>query len=149
MNQICSRCAAIKSIHEFNFRIKSKGIRQRYCKQCQSVSHKESYEKHKDKTIARSIYNNDRRRQVLYEIKKKLSCSVCGESDPSCLDFHHIESDKKEFLLSAKGTWCGVDKLKEELSKCSVLCANCHRKHHTNRLNASIVKLDITQLFES
>ena len=31
------------------------------------------------------------------KLKESLSCCVCGESETSCLDFHHINSNEKEF----------------------------------------------------
>ena len=36
-----------------------------------------------------------------------------------------------------------------EINKCACLCANCHRKAHAGRLNAPLVKLDITQVYET
>jgi hypothetical protein len=62
--------------------------------------------------------------------KKTLSCLECGENHPATLDFHHVnphESDNKVHKLLASGAYL---KAREEIKKCIVLCANCHRKHH-------------------
>lgn len=68
-------------------------------------------------------------------------CQVC-EYDKclSALEFHHIDGKSKEFIL-AKGYRYGFgDKVKAELDKCHMLCANCHREHHHNeRLQDAIV----------
>lgn len=70
--------------------------------------------------------------------KASLSCIRCGESHFACLEFHHIKPEEKKLKIShyTKGGWIGnKPKLLEELKKCIVLCANCHRKeHHKARL---------------
>ena len=60
-------------------------------------------------------------------------CCGCGEVfNICCYDFHHLEPDKKDFAISAKQTngaktW---NKVRDELKKCALLCANCHRLVH-------------------
>lgn len=75
-------------------------------------------------------YRRQRRRKFLYaiDIKKSNPCS-CGESDPSCLVFHHRNAEEKELAISElyDKSW---DKLKSEIEKCDVMCVNCHRKLH-------------------
>ena len=59
------------------------------------------------------------------------SCEKCGYN--RCIDaleFHHNNSSKKDFSISEKGYTRSWDKVKEELDKCSLLCANCHREIH-------------------
>lgn len=67
----------------------------------------------------------------LMEYKQALGCSMCGESEPCCLDFHHTGDDKKESDISQmpnKGlAW---ETILVEIAKCQVVCANCHRKIH-------------------
>jgi hypothetical protein len=58
-------------------------------------------------------------------------CIVCGESHPACLQFHHQDRTEKKFALddvASRAT--SMKALKEEISKCEVLCVNCHAKHH-------------------
>ena len=62
--------------------------------------------------------------------KETLSCEVCGENHPACLDFHHIDPSLKKFSVSAKRDRPSLKQLQEEIAKCQVLCANCHRKEH-------------------
>ena len=51
----------------------------------------------------------------------------CGESDPVVLEFHHVGG--KDMAISEMITRVSsVDRLKEELEKTMVLCANCHRR---------------------
>ncbi len=62
--------------------------------------------------------------------KETLSCEICGENHPACLDFHHIDPSLKKFSVSRKRDRPSLKQLQEEIAKCQVLCANCHRKEH-------------------
>ena len=56
-------------------------------------------------------------------------CQLCNYS--KCIDaleFHHIDSSKKEFGIGDKGYTRSWDKVRNELDKCIILCANCHRE---------------------
>jgi formate-dependent nitrite reductase cytochrome c552 subunit len=45
------------------------------------------------------------------------------------LEFHHRDPTQKDFSLGhAKMT--NFEKVKSELDKCDLLCANCHREEH-------------------
>lgn len=69
-------------------------------------------------------------RQKLLEIKRQIGCSLCEETEPCCLDFHHVDPKKK--LCSVSRSYMSDKRLREEIAKCIVLCANCHRKLHAN-----------------
>ncbi len=73
--------------------------------------------------------------KILLEIKTDVNCLHCGEDHPAVLDFHHPDPTDKEFTISTFAfnntpTDENVRKLKREISKCEVLCSNCHRKEH-------------------
>ncbi len=59
--------------------------------------------------------------------KQTLSCKHCGFSDWRALDFHHRDPKEKKFNIGAKAFTNAVSTLMEEMAKCDVLCANCHR----------------------
>lgn len=55
-------------------------------------------------------------------------CSLCGYSKClKALEFHHTNPSLKNFNLGSKMTW-NPEKLWEEVKKCILLCANCHRE---------------------
>lgn len=64
------------------------------------------------------------------EIKKNLKCNRCPENHIACLEFHHINPSTKEGDLGTLARRYSTKRLKEEIAKCEVLCANCHRKEH-------------------
>jgi 5-methylcytosine-specific restriction endonuclease McrA len=55
-------------------------------------------------------------------------CVKCGEADPIVLDFDHIIPSTKQFTLSSNNLSRPEEELQAELSKCQLLCANCHRR---------------------
>mgnify|MGYP005855513707 CR=1 FL=1 len=46
------------------------------------------------------------------------------------LDFHHLDPQKKDFNLGIAIIQWKWEKVKPELDKCILLCANCHRELH-------------------
>jgi len=59
------------------------------------------------------------------------ACERCGyDSCAEALDFHHTNSSDKDFSISSKGYTRSWKRVKEELDKCLLLCANCHRELH-------------------
>lgn len=58
-------------------------------------------------------------------------CSCCGyDKYNGALEFHHIDPKEKDFSLGAKGHCTAWEKVKKELDKCILVCANCHREIH-------------------
>lgn len=58
-------------------------------------------------------------------------CIVCGYARLSgALELHHLDPSKKDFGLSVRGLTRSWEKIKGELDKCVLLCANCHREIH-------------------
>ena len=70
------------------------------------------------------------------DYKSTLSCERCGESHPSCIQFHHKDPSEKEGQISAMaGKGVSIERIKTEIDKCEVLCANCHAKEHWDQKN--------------
>lgn len=77
---------------------------------------------------------NKRRRKVksLAIEYKGGKCEVCGyDKCNAALDFHHINKEEKEFGIGSFGHCNSWEKVKEELDKCMLVCANCHREIHS------------------
>lgn len=59
-------------------------------------------------------------------------CSICGyDKCIGALEFHHLDPNEKDFGISSKGYTRAWEKVKEELDKCIIVCANCHREIHS------------------
>lgn len=58
-------------------------------------------------------------------------CSKCGyKKSVQALDFHHLDPGQKDFSISKGGYTRSWEKVKAELNKCIMICANCHREIH-------------------
>ena len=67
---------------------------------------------------------------MLVEQYKECGCKKCGEKRPYVLDFHHINPQNKTGVIAHMIKSSSAENLLEELQKCVVLCANCHREFH-------------------
>ena len=83
-------------------------------------------------------YKNQMQRWIKRKAKaieyKGGKCELCGfKGHQAVFDFHHIDPDNKSFnwTKTRLQTWKRVI---EELDKCMLLCANCHRILHSNIL---------------
>jgi hypothetical protein len=84
----------------------------------------------------------DRRKYLIEAVKKRRikvrslarelkgsKCEICGCAKcQEALEFHHI--NEKKFGISEKGYTRSWQKVKKELDKCQLVCANCHREIH-------------------
>lgn len=62
-------------------------------------------------------------------------CTVCGYNKSyKALDFHHLNPEMKDFSISSKPGGCSWASIKSEISKCVLLCSNCHREVHDDLL---------------
>lgn len=67
---------------------------------------------------------------VLQALKNSGGCKDCGETDIVVLEFDHLRD--KEFDIG-NGKLRGTQKLLEEINKCDIVCANCHRRRTAKR----------------
>ena len=66
------------------------------------------------------------------------SCEICGyDRCVDALHFHHLDPNKKDFGIAAGGFTRSWEKIRTEIDKCIMVCANCHSEIH-----AGIVQLE-------
>jgi hypothetical protein len=70
-------------------------------------------------------------RTWVHERKTALGgCAECGETDVACLEFHHSSGSKDDSIAGMLADGRARATIQAEIEKCTLLCANCHRKHH-------------------
>jgi len=88
--------------------------------------------------------NRDKRyaykKQWLYAFKAELidylggCCIKCSleynGTNAAIFDFHHLKD--KEFNVSSSLNKYSKNRIYQEVDKCELLCANCHRLHHSD-----------------
>lgn len=90
------------------------------------------YQKNKELTKERGKQVKKLAKQEWIDFKATLSCVQCGQTHPATFDFHHVNPKNK---VKSVNEWVQNRNYKqayEEIKKCIVLCANCHRIHHYN-----------------
>lgn len=66
---------------------------------------------------------------MLIEYLSNKGCVDCGEKDPVVLEFDHIDPETKTASVSNMIRHLrNVDKVHEEINKCEIRCANCHKR---------------------
>lgn len=95
---------------------------------------REWYQKNKQRHIENvELYKQKYKQEVKTYVSslKQAGCSKCSEKHPACLEFHHLDPSQKEFEIStAMANNLSLVRIKSEIAKCIILCANCHRKLH-------------------
>jgi predicted nucleic acid-binding Zn-ribbon protein len=77
------------------------------------------------------------RRDLIQEIKLQKGCVDCGfNAHPEALDFDHRDPTEKLRNVSCVKT-LSLKSLMDEIAKCDVVCANCHRIRTYNRRRAA------------
>lgn len=102
-------------------------------KKCCSVECRMKYriEYHKNRNYeydkVKEWRNNRKIKAIEYKGGK---CIKCGyDRCITALEFHHLEPNKKDFTIS-KNVNHSFEKIRKELDKCILVCANCHREIH-------------------
>jgi len=112
----CPRCLITKPKSEWYTRNRKTGPSlSSYCKKCSN-----------DVTVLRQ--RAFKQKCVDYKGGK---CNHCGYSKSiAALEFHHEDPTQKDFTIASSRLTAFSDKIKQELDKCLLLCANCHREEH-------------------
>ena len=87
--------------------------------------------KDRNEYLIKAVYARRKKVRAMAVEYKGGKCENCGYN--RCLDaleFHHKDPTQKDFSISSKGHTRSWIRVKEELDKCMILCANCHRELH-------------------
>lgn len=126
----CVVCKTEKNEVEFNWRNTQLNIRKNHCRVCDREMRKRSYEKNRERSIRSVRDRTETIKNQFKQWKSSLKCQICSESEEICLDFHHLDPSSKEDGVSKLLDRGSKDRIIQEVNKCVVLCACCHRKVH-------------------
>jgi hypothetical protein len=103
---------------------------------------RENYRKNREAERERSrLYQLDNREVVrsrvrgqaakkqayIDEIKSAPCCDCNGKFPPECMDFDHVRGKKNCNVSAMIARAFSLESVIEEIAKCEVVCANCHR----------------------
>ncbi len=129
----CSKCKTGKPFEAFSRAHGKKDGFCAWCKECTSVYKAEHYLRNKAEYIATSKASQHRLRDFIREFKDGKSCLDCNVAYPHyVMDFDHRDAAEKSFILS-RGFAYSKKRIVDEIAKCDLVCANCHRERTFSR----------------
>ena len=110
--KVCARCKKRKPVEKFSTEPRKKNGVASYCKAC----------------LKEYLYARRRAQKAKIDLIKAVPCLDCGsEFPPEVMEFDHVRG-KKSFTISQMYAFYKPWKVvQEELRKCDLVCANCHR----------------------
>jgi hypothetical protein len=134
-SKTCGRCGEIKPADDFSWRRREKGQRDSLCRPCRSEYGKEHYAANRQRYIDQAAAVKERVRRertlLLLEFFESHPCVDCGEADPVVLEFDHLRD--KAFNIGRAFSYLRWQTIVDEMEKCEVVCANCHRRRTARR----------------
>lgn len=128
----CTQCGQTKPIEGFSIRSKVKGTYHAACKECYKVITRRHYRAnsadYKRRSKARRLSYRAEIRRKVFAYFAEHPCVDCGISNPIVLDFdHRTGTNKMDTIAELVNRQFPWEKILEEIAKCDVRCANCHR----------------------
>ena len=81
------------------------------------------------------LSRRENKQLVVYNLlKSSTGCLDCEEKDPIVLEFDHRNPKEKHFNIG-EGYNKSIEVLLAEISKCDIVCANCHRRRTAKQFN--------------
>lgn len=97
----------------------------------QKAAQRRHYLENKDQVIAKAKRLRQRNCEFVVAHLREQGCKDCGETDPVVLELDH-QYDKAFLVSDMIRRRFSLAKLSEEIAKCEVVCANCHRRRTAN-----------------
>jgi hypothetical protein len=120
----CIRCKEYKTKIEYGNRL---GKKLSVCKKCINNAQKKQYANNKPYYLDRNREHRANNRNWYQALKNKTPCAKCGTKYPYyVMDYDHLDPSTK-VLCIAHMMGHSRKAILNEISKCELLCANCHR----------------------
>ena len=131
----CPKCKQLKDLSGFNK--KGSGY-QSYCRSCSNKVQKKYYKDNKQDFIDKARVRKEKLRDRIRKLREENPCVDCGKYYHYCqMDFDHIENKSFEISRGVSELGKSWDSLKNEISKCELVCSNCHRLRTFKRMEYS------------
>jgi hypothetical protein len=126
----CYKCKEQKELSEFHKNKRQSDGFQNYCKACAKTRNREYYLSTPHRNPQRRKSNDEARarsREFIWDYLLKHPCVDCGYANPVALEFDHVRGTKVSSISAMSSRGIIPESLMEEINKCEVRCANCHR----------------------
>lgn len=125
----CVTCRLMRPLSDFNVRSKAADGLQSRCRDCSRAWYVANKPAHDANVQRRNKRVRADYRQRLADYLLDHPCVDCGEPDVRVLDFDHEDpAHKLDEVARLVGNGIAWARVEAEIAKCSVRCANCHRR---------------------
>lgn len=129
MRKICTRCKIEKDETEYAVKLKGRAA---HCKECFNKWYQSHYTKNWQAMYERREVHRKRRLKALQKTVEEIKlggCHDCGFTYPPwVMDFDHVRDEKLYNVANMVQQGMSLAKVLEEIAKCDLVCANCHRE---------------------
>jgi hypothetical protein len=125
----CGCCRQVLPLASFHV---SRHGRQSWCKTCRAEYMHERGELHLQQTRRARDHRRAQARDLVLRLLSTGGCADCGLTDPLVLEFDHIGEktmDVAKLVHEGYSLW----RVELEVSRCEIVCANCHRRRTARR----------------
>lgn len=136
---LCTRCVEALPAAAFPPKARGSSRLQSWCRACFARYNAARYAANRESEILRLRRNRVRARaasrQRLFEYLSEHPCVDCGLADTEVLEFDHLRDKRVDVsvMVQRGSSWRAV---LDEIAKCEVRCANCHRRKTGERRRA-------------
>lgn len=127
----CYKCKETKDLSEFHKNKRKKDGLNHYCKDCARIKNREYYLRTPERNPQRrasGVAKTQSSSEFVWKYLLDHPCVDCGEGDPIVLEFDHVSGNKLFNISHAIRRGFSISSIEEEIRKCEVRCANCHRR---------------------
>ena len=138
--KVCNKCNVNKPASDFFRKSKTKDGLQNSCKECASKYGKSWYlkntKRHKRNTRENRIKQASINKEFILNYLQGKSCKDCGYNKSIIpLEFDHLQNKRNEVSVMISNGY-SLEAIQEEINKCEIVCANCHRIRTELRRNS-------------
>jgi hypothetical protein len=147
LTQTCSICKNTKPILEFGKHSKYKSGYRNQCKLCHNKRNNLSAAT--ERTKRRRANVRQRNRRFIYGYLQDKFCKDCGDARWQVLEFDHINPEDKKYEISQMvSSSHSIKTIQEEIDKCEIRCANCHKLKTMSQLDLYKNEWEINSLID-
>jgi hypothetical protein len=128
---VCATCKEEKDLDEFH-------AGARVCKGCKKDADARSFQKHREARLEKRRQDRLAAREWFESLKAGKKCADCDlDHPPWRMDWDHLPGTEKLFEIADVSHMAtgekGKRKILDEIAKCELVCANCHRDRTHDR----------------
>lgn len=136
MGKTCPKCHSVKSEDEFHNNSSKADGKSHICKACQSEYVRSHYRKNKTYYLGKARSFSKKTKLHCQKVKASAKCADCNvqyPNEPWLMEFDHLPEFEKLGDVSRFASEGNSKMIRDEISKCEIVCVVCHRRRTAKR----------------